>query len=142
MTGSESYPTKDLPGESMTKLLAYAQLVRLPNTFTAMADILLGALAAHAMGALSGRWPAFLCLLAASTLLYWSGMIWNDYFDLDQDRKERPGRPLASGRVALSTAMLLGLVFMAGGLLLAFLAGLRIETRPDASGRPGRSLRS
>ena len=35
----------------------------------------------------------------ASTLLYWSGMVWNDYFDLEQDRKERPGRPLASGRI-------------------------------------------
>ena len=30
----------------MSKLLAYAQLVRLPNTFTAMADICLGAMAA------------------------------------------------------------------------------------------------
>ena len=108
----------------MNKLLAYAQLVRLPNTFTAMADIMLGALAT---GLLLERWPAFLCLLAASTLLYWSGMIWNDFFDLDQDRKERPGRPLASGRISLSAAMLLGIAFMGIGLMLAFFAGLRYE---------------
>jgi 4-hydroxybenzoate polyprenyltransferase len=75
----------------MNKLIAYAQLVRLPNTFTAMADIFLGALAT---GLLLRNWYVFLFLLASSTFLYWSGMIWNDYFDIDQDRKERPGRSL------------------------------------------------
>jgi 4-hydroxybenzoate polyprenyltransferase len=108
----------------MKQLIAYAQLVRLPNTFTAMADIFLGALAG---GCLLRCWKAFLCLLVSSTFLYWSGMVWNDYFDLDQDRKERPGRPLASGRVSLRAAWVLGCGLMAGGLLLAFLAGLRFE---------------
>jgi 4-hydroxybenzoate polyprenyltransferase len=49
-------------------------------------------------------------------------MVWNDYFDLDQDRKERPGRPLASGRVSLRSAFWLGVGLMVGGLLLALLA--------------------
>ncbi len=130
----------------MRQLLAYAQLVRLPNTFTALADILLGALAT---GFLAGRgnwfwsrlfaddksnlaslgqeiasWCTLLSLLLASTLLYWSGMVWNDYFDLDQDRLERPGRPLAAGKVSLGGARVLGSMLMAGGLLLSFLAGL------------------
>src|SRR5216110_2611253 len=103
----------------MIRVLPYAQLVRLPNTFTAMADIFLGATAA---GMLLERFGAFVCLLLASTLLYWSGMIWNDYFDLDQDRKERPGRPLASGRVSPRAAVLLGASCMLGGVLLAGLA--------------------
>src|SRR5271170_6826191 len=98
MSASETKPAV-VPEPSRTSydwsgLRPYAQLVRLPNTFTAMADICLGALAA---GILLERWPVFVCLLVASTLLYWSGMVWNDYFDLEQDRKERPGRPLASG---------------------------------------------
>src|SRR5262245_5056778 len=109
----------------MRQLLVYAQLVRLPNTFTAMADILLGALAT---GLLAERWQTFVCLLAASTLLYWSGMIWNDYFDLDQDRKERPSRPLACARISLRTAVLLGSGFMLGGVLLAALADYFTET--------------
>jgi 4-hydroxybenzoate polyprenyltransferase len=108
----------------MRHLLPYAQLVRLPNTFTAMADIFLGALAT---GLFLQRWYVLLCLLGASTMLYWSGMIWNDYFDLDQDRKERPGRPLASGRVSLRAAALLASGLMVGGLLMALLAGIRIE---------------
>jgi hypothetical protein len=105
----------------MHKLLPYAQLVRLPNAFTAMADIALGA---WASGALAGRWAMFGCLLVASTLLYWSGMVWNDYFDLVQDRKERPQRPLPSGRVSTSTAAWLGIGLMLGGLLGALVADL------------------
>ena len=109
----------------MRQLLAYAQLVRLPNTFTAMADILLGALAT---GMLLRNWTGLICLLAASTFLYWSGMVWNDYFDLDQDRKERPGRPLASGRVSLRAALFLAAGLMVAGLLLAFLADVLSPT--------------
>src|SRR5260370_6559266 len=100
----------------MNRLLPYAQLVRLPNMFTATADIFLAALAT---GLLLERPTKFLCLLIASTLLYWSGMVWNDYFDLDQDRKERPGRPLASGRVSLRAAAWMGIGFMVMGVALA-----------------------
>jgi 4-hydroxybenzoate polyprenyltransferase len=109
----------------MNKFLAYAQLVRLPNTFTAMADICLGAMAA---GMLFERWSVFLCLLIASTLLYWSGMVWNDFFDLDQDRKERPGRPLASGRITLKHARLLGIGLMLGGGVFALLGDILRDT--------------
>src|SRR5688572_15714659 len=101
----------------MRRLLPYAQLVRLPNTFTVMADILLGAIAARQV---FERWPVLLCLLGSSTLLYWSGMIWNDYFDINQDRKERPSRPLACGAISLRTAVILAIACMAGGVILAF----------------------
>ena len=108
----------------MKSLLPYAQLVRLPNVFTAMADIVLGYLVMLGLGA---RFGAFVCLLIASTLLYWAGMVWNDYFDLAEDRRDRPGRPLPSGRVAVSTAVWLGIGFFAGGVLFAFLADLQAE---------------
>ena len=65
--------------------LALAQLLRLPNVFTAWADIFLAAFAI-------GIWPEliipFFFLLLASTFLYWSGMVWNDFFDVDQDRRD------------------------------------------------------
>jgi 4-hydroxybenzoate polyprenyltransferase len=67
-------------------------------------------------------------LLIASTLLYWAGMVWNDYFDLAEDRRDRPGRPLPSGRVPIGTALLLGIGFFAGGVLFAFLADLQADT--------------
>jgi 4-hydroxybenzoate polyprenyltransferase len=110
----------------MKSLLPYAQLVRLPNVFTAWADIVLAGLVTGAVPSVAYLGP-FLCLLIASTLLYWAGMIWNDYFDLDEDRRDRPGRPLPSGRVAVSAAVWLGLGCFAGGVLFALVADLFAE---------------
>jgi 4-hydroxybenzoate polyprenyltransferase len=103
----------------MNRFLAYAQLVRLPNAFTAMADICLGALA---VGALGEQRLAFVCLLIASVSLYSAGMVWNDYFDRQQDARERPFRPIPSGRVAPRTAAVLGTVLMLLGVIFAALA--------------------
>jgi 4-hydroxybenzoate polyprenyltransferase len=104
----------------MSRLRAYAQLVRLPNVFTALADI---GLAALVTGGLPGRWAAFALGGAASACLYCGGMVWNDFFDVEQDRKERPFRPLPSGRVSRAVAGVLGVVLLASGVALAFLAG-------------------
>src|SRR5687768_421090 len=103
----------------MMRFLDFARLVRLPNVFTAIADICLGALVT---GALPERLLPFLCLLACSTTLYWAGMVWNDYFDINQDKRERPFRPLASGRVSLGSAFRLGTFLMIAGLGFAALA--------------------
>jgi 4-hydroxybenzoate polyprenyltransferase len=106
----------------MNRLHPVAQLVRLPNVFTALADICLGALVTSALPA---QWAAFVLLLGASACLYCAGMVWNDYFDLEQDRKERPFRPLPSGKILPGTAARLGGVLLAVGLLLAALADVR-----------------
>jgi 4-hydroxybenzoate polyprenyltransferase len=137
----------------MRNLFAYAQLVRLPNTFTAWADILLGAVASGFLtlrcrwfagkfedmlpgsegselpgfSSEAAKWAIFVCLLAASTCFYWSGMVWNDYFDLDVDRKERPSRPIASERVSVRMALMLGVGLMAAGLGLTACADLLSE---------------
>src|SRR5262249_19642124 len=108
------------PGQPMSPLRTYAQLVRLPNLPTALADICLGALATQA---LPGHWAAFGLLLAASACLYSGGMVWNDFFDLEQDRRERPFRPLPSGRVSRRAAALFGALLLAGGGLFALCAG-------------------
>jgi 4-hydroxybenzoate polyprenyltransferase len=108
----------------MKRLHPVAQLVRLPNVFTALADIGLGALVT---GALPGQTLAFFVLLLASACLYCGGMVWNDYFDLEQDRKERPFRPLPSGRVLPAAAARIGTGLLAAGLGLAVLTDLRGE---------------
>lgn len=104
----------------MSDLRAYAQLARLSNLPSALADICLGALAANALPQHS---LAFAALLPASACLYSAGMVWNDYFDQDQDRRERPFRPLPSGRIAPAEAVRLGLGLFAVGLILALAAG-------------------
>jgi 4-hydroxybenzoate polyprenyltransferase len=111
----------------MSRLHPYAQLVRLPNVFTALADICLGLLTTAALGeapATTRWWRAGGCLLAASACLYSAGMVWNDWFDLEQDRRERPFRPLPSQRISTKSAARLGGGLMIAGLALAALAGL------------------
>src|SRR5438067_5126018 len=77
---------------------AYAQLVRLPNVFTALADIAVGTLAAHRLTP-EQRWQPGLWLFAASACLYSAGMVWNDYFDVEQDPRDRPFPPLPPRRL-------------------------------------------
>jgi 4-hydroxybenzoate polyprenyltransferase len=117
----------------MSRLRAYAQLVRLPNVFTAVADVALGALVT---GALPQHAAPFALLLAASACLYCGGMVWNDFFDVAQDRRERPFRPIPSGRVARRAAGWLGAGLLAAGWLMAALAG-RLQTSGWASPAAG-----
>ena len=118
MSDFRSSPSPDRPAAERTTVRAYLQLVRAPNVFTAMADILLGYLFTHEQ---LQRWPLFASLLAASTLLYLSGMVLNDYFDREVDARERPERPIPSGHVAPATALRLGLTMLLGGTALAWL---------------------
>jgi 4-hydroxybenzoate polyprenyltransferase len=101
------------------RALAYARLLRLPNVFTALADIGLGIFAAG----LSVSWVAAALISVASAALYCGGMVWNDYFDLDQDRHERPFRPLPSGEITPGGAARLGTVLLAAGWLCAAVTG-------------------
>lgn len=96
-------------------LRAYAQLVRLPNLFTAWADILLGWLVVGGSG--SGLGLA----LAASSCLYTAGMVLNDFFDAAVDARERPQRPIPSGRISRRTAGFLGLLLLLAGVAFAAL---------------------
>ena len=73
---------------------AYLQLLRLPNVFTALADVAMGLLVAG--GALD-NWHVLVPLGIASAGLYLAGMVLNDWFDAELDARERPSRPIPSG---------------------------------------------
>lgn len=112
--------------DTRSRWLAFAQLLRLPNVFTAFADIALAACVGIAF--LPGwRDPDFALtvglLALASGCLYLSGMVWNDVFDLAEDTRDRPFRPLPSGRIKLRTAAVLGSLLIFAGVGLAILAG-------------------
>ncbi|WP_256687932.1 UbiA family prenyltransferase [Halococcus qingdaonensis] len=104
--------------ESRGKLAAYAALVRVPNLASAPPDVLLGGALVAAIG---GRIsiPALVGLAVASTLLYAGGTTLNDYFDAPIDARERPERPIPSGRVPRRTAGALGAALLVGGMLVA-----------------------
>jgi len=104
-----------------SQLLDYLRLVRLPNVFTALADVTMGFLCVqHTLR----PYRVFLPLAAASALLYSAGMVLNDLWDVDLDRHQRPERPLPSGRITLATARRLGWTLLVGGVLCGWLAGL------------------
>ncbi len=114
------------------------ELVRLPNVFTAMADVAMGFLFVRSVT--EPRDAGILALLLlASSMLYAGGMVLNDLFDFDIDARERPHRPLPSGRVSRRAARLLGCEllllgaaaawaasFVAGGLTSGIVAGILI----------------
>lgn len=109
----------------MNSLTSWARLVRLPNLPTAIADI---ALAGLATNALTTHPLPLAGLLLCSCCLYLSGMIWNDYFDYEQDYRERPERPLPAGQISRRSAALGATFLMLVGLGFAVLAGWRAAT--------------
>jgi 4-hydroxybenzoate polyprenyltransferase len=119
----------------MLKLLAYLQLIRLPNVFTAIADVAMGFFVTQEISRFSSleasQLVVFGLLIAASASLYSAGMALNDVFDAQLDRSERPERPIPSGRVSLSGARGLGVGLLAAGVFIAIvLSATEQDFRP------------
>ncbi|MCA9119220.1 MAG: UbiA family prenyltransferase [Planctomycetaceae bacterium] len=110
-----------------SRLLAYLQLFRAPNVFTAIADVAMGFV--FVAGSFEPA-ASLLCLVIASCLMYTAGMILNDVYDFEVDLAERPSRPLPSGRISRSHAQLLGYGMLMCGVALASCTSL-IETAPS-----------
>jgi 4-hydroxybenzoate polyprenyltransferase len=58
-------------------------------------------------------------LLLATTGLYGGGVVFNDIFDAELDRLERPERPIPSGRSDFNYSILLGAGLLIGGIMAA-----------------------
>lgn len=104
----------------MTTFRDVVELVRAPAALTVPGDTLAGAASAGWPG---GRGTALLPV--ASTCLYWAGMALNDFADRELDRRERPERPIPSGRVSPRTALGISAGLTAAGLGVAAVAGGR-----------------
>jgi 4-hydroxybenzoate polyprenyltransferase len=100
---------------------ALLELLRLPNVFTAWADIGLGFLFTHESAEPLAQ---FVLLVIASSSIYLAGMVLNDYFDRDVDRQERPSRPIPSGRISPGFACRLGWGLLALGIVAGWTAGM------------------
>lgn len=104
-----------------SRITAWLQLLRLPNVFTAVADVTMGYLIAR-----RELDPPlhFGLLVAASCLLYLSGMVLNDVFDVEVDAQEQPGRPIPSGRISRGAAAIVGWTLLCGGIAVGWIATL------------------
>ncbi|MGW5237180.1 SCO3242 family prenyltransferase, partial [Streptomyces nodosus] len=99
-------------------LRAWAELLRVPALFTVPGDALAGAAAVSARPT-----PRTLLAIGSSLCLYEAGMALNDWADRDEDARERPHRPLPSGRVHPTAALAAACALTAAGLTLAARAG-------------------
>ncbi len=99
---------------------AYLELMRIPNVFTAMADILAGYFIASP-GNVDVRDVGL--LLVSSSFLYTGGIVLNDFFDYEVDKVERPERPLPSGRIKRGVAGILGWGLLVSGITVPLLIG-------------------
>ena len=117
-----------------SKLVAYVQLFRLANVFTALADVLMGFLFTHPdLKAAIELQSRAVPLLLASALLYTAGMVLNDVFDVELDRTERPERPLPSGKITVTAARWLGFAMLIAGAALPAVFVIQAHTwRPLA----------
>ncbi len=114
-------PERPLRLGKLEQIKACAELVRLPNLFTSMADVAMGMLLVTPIAGLQETITLTLLLLA-STSLYAGGVVLNDVFDYDRDLKERPERPLPSGRISRRAAALFGAELLIFGMGLAWMA--------------------
>ncbi len=97
--------------------------MRPANIVTAVSDVLAGI-------AISGfllldmekdvSWQPVLLLCLSTIGLYGGGVVFNDVFDAELDKKERPERPIPRGDVTINQASILGLLLLVGGILAAF----------------------
>jgi 4-hydroxybenzoate polyprenyltransferase len=102
----------------MVMLRQYLLLARLPNAFTAPSNVIVGfcSVSALTMTSLIFLGP----LMVVSVLLYVAGIILNDFFDIDVDRRERPSRPLPSGAIPKQQALKIAIFLMIVANLVAF----------------------
>jgi hypothetical protein len=95
---------------------AWLQMARVSNTPTTVSNTVAGAVLVSTAAPVG----TVAAVAAAIALFYTAGMILNDVFDEEVDRRERPDRPLPSGVVSRQAALLAVIVlFVAGELLLA-----------------------
>ena len=103
--------------------------MRPANIVTAISDILAGvAIAGYfAKTALDDtNWLGVVWLAASTIGLYGGGVVLNDVFDAELDKKERPERPIPSGTIRKSTAAFFGTILLVLGIAAACLVHERL----------------
>jgi len=115
---------------------AWAQLVRIPNTLTACADVFAGfTLAAGGWWLLSGIVGSLVACAAASVCLYWAGMVLNDVNDVVVDTAQRRNGPLVRGIISVETARVAGWGLLVTGIALAALSAYVLPSTDQSAPR-------
>lgn len=106
----------------MKKVVGFLRLMRPANIVTAVADILAGVGISGFFLVPQTDLSAVVWLMLANIGLYGGGVVMNDFFDADLDAVERPERPIPSGLIKKTEALLLGVCLLALGIAFSFFA--------------------
>lgn len=100
-------------------------MMRPANIVTSVADILAGiAISGILSTGFPIPWLSIILLAASTACLYGGGIVFNDVFDADLDKIERPERAIPSGIISLRNATLLGGLLLFAGIAFAALNSL------------------
>ncbi len=108
----------------MQQLLGYLRLMRPANVITAVSDILAGiAIAGYFtnVGIYSFSLTPVLLLVVSTIGLYGGGVVFNDVFDAELDKVERPERPIPSGLIPKKAAAWFAFLLLLMGVVAAAL---------------------
>lgn len=104
----------------------YLQLMRPANVVTAVSDVLAGIAISLLFVPEEATldWSVLLALIIATIGLYGGGVVFNDVFDADLDARERPERPIPSGKVSVGGATKLAMALFFAGVVAAGTVGM------------------
>lgn len=102
---------------------AWLELLRAPNLFTVPGDPLAGFCLGLALGGVAD-WRKAALASASALFIYAGGLLANDVTDEAEDRRDRPERPIPSGRVSRRIVFLASGLCAAAGMFAAFVAGV------------------
>jgi 4-hydroxybenzoate polyprenyltransferase len=113
----------------LNNTINYLRMMRPANMVTSVADVLAGIAIAGvfthvAAPTVSGYLPNILLLSFSTACLYGGGIVFNDVFDAELDRIERPERAIPRGIISLKQATTLGVLLLLLGITAAFLSGI------------------
>lgn len=108
----------------MGKISTYLRLMRPANVVTSVADVLAGiAISGYFLSGNIDYISVFLLCLSTAGL-YAGGIVFNDIFDADLDKIERPERAIPSGAVGMGEAVVLGSLLLIMGIAAALYVSL------------------
>jgi 4-hydroxybenzoate polyprenyltransferase len=103
---------------SVHQIKNYLTLVRFPNLFTLPSNILAGYFSTHTHNTIEIN--TIVLVILVSACLYAAGVIFNDVADRQIDRKERPNRPIPSGKITQRNAIFLALLLIVISITVSY----------------------
>ncbi len=103
---------------------SFLRMARPANILTAISDVIAGFAIAGVFfqELVSAKLEAMVLLIVATIGLYAGGIVFNDIFDYDDDKLNRPERVLPTGKISMNEAVLFGIILFSMSIIAAFLA--------------------